>query len=170
MKLTTHHMLVPTKRLILALTITGLLSGTAMAEDEGLLESTGVLVSDQESEKRIGASVLANVTRLYIDGRFSVMEAGIGLGVSWKAKGETFPLEIGGYLAPQFGKLSENGDVEGSVSLIAHATFFSKFGIGVGLDSWSSNGGFAPDGVDFADRIFFTLGYGLTNETKKAQE
>lgn len=142
------------------------------ARADGILESLNLdgIVQGETGEGGLGFSVTSNVTRFYLDGRYDVFAAGIGLGVSWKNDSASrTPFEIGFYIAPQFAKRVDGEDSEGTVSVIVHATLFKKFGIGAGFDSWYTEGGVSPDGVDASDRLFVTIGYGLTNETTPQQ-
>jgi hypothetical protein len=144
-------------------------ASTAAHADEGILGTIGAdaIVMDETNQGGLGFSVTTNVTRLYFDGRYDLLAAGLGFGVSWKNKTTSnYPFEIGGYIAPQFAKPTEDASSEGRVSVLVHATVFKKLGIGLGLDSWFTTGGLSPDGMDFSDRLFITLGYGLTNETR----
>jgi hypothetical protein len=125
-----------------------------------------VIVQDKTGEGGFGFSITSNLTRFYFDGRYDVFAAGIGFRASWKNDSEKrYPFEIGLYVAPQFAKRIDDGDSEGTVSTILHATLFKKFGVGLGFDAWYTDGGVSPDDVETSDRFFFTIGYGLTNET-----
>ena len=146
------------------------LATAATADDRpsGVLDGTvGHVVVDKDSDKGgLGYSALVNVTRLYADGRYDILAAGVGFGASWKSASPRYPLEIGLYLAPQFAKSVQGVSGSGSIATLLHFTFFKAFGLGAGFDAWGSDGGFTRAGVGPGSRLFVTLGYGVTNETQ----
>lgn len=123
---------------------------------------TQILGLTSGTDGGLGLSVLTNVTRLFFNGNYDILSAGIGLGLSWKSPSASrFPFELGLYVAPQFS--GESSSSTGSVALILHAVAFKGFGLGVGGAAWQKGTGFG--GGSASERLFLTIGYGLTNDT-----
>ena len=84
------------------------------------------------------------------------------MGLSYKATAgqvHKYPVELGLYAAPQFAGV--DGQTAASVSALMHATLLQAFGLGVGVRFWENGTGIVGANKS---RVFFTLGYGLTNE------
>ena len=112
-----------------------------------------------------GGSAVTDLSAFYFNGDYNVLSAGLGFGVSYKAKIGTvhkYPSEIGLYAAPLFtGTDNKNA---ASVSAMIHYLFKDAFGIGFGMRFWENGSGLvAPN----KNRAFFTLGYGLTNKKEQ---
>jgi hypothetical protein len=105
-----------------------------------------------------GGSAVTNVGSFFFNGDYNIFSAGIGFGLSYKARAgavRKYPLEIGFYVDKQNAA---------SVSGLMHVTFVQAFGAGIGIRFWENGTGVVrPNG----NRTFFTLGYGLTNEKQQ---
>jgi hypothetical protein len=158
--------------LIVALTPTVSRADEPQTEEAGVLARTGLdeFMVTQTDEGGVGLSTTTNLSRFYLGGGYDLLAAGVGFGVSWKKKSKSrFPLEIGLYIAPQLVKTEgENNGGSTRVSALLHVTLLDGFGVGFGMDAWFDEGGVSPDGMEFSERAFFTLGYGLTNQTDPA--
>lgn len=119
-----------------------------------------------------GFSMVLNVGSLHYDERFDLFGAGLGLGTSWKTKSPVYPLEFGLYFSPSISKAA-TGQFAVGLATTVHATLFRGFGLGLGFDTWTRAGGFAPnspyyDGssaTSFLDGFFLTFGYSMFNKT-----
>lgn len=110
-----------------------------------------------------GGSAITNVGAFYFNGDYALFSAGAGFGLSYKTSGEQYPIEIGGYVAPQLAGTDK--ETTASVSSLVHISLLQAFGVGIGYRFWEK--GIGVVGAD-KSRLFFTLGYSLTNERKPA--
>ncbi len=123
-------------------------------EDRSFLKRM-LLVSDSG----FGGSAIMNVGSFFFDGDYQVFSAGVGFGVSYKAKATgKNPFEIGFYAAPQF--VGEGDSNNAFVSVLTHVTFFQSLGVGFGYRLWEQGEGIVGPKKS---NLFFTLGLGVTN-------
>ncbi len=145
------------RKAVLTVIICLLTAGLYSQEKESSVLKSAGIDTDQPGW---GPAVLLNTIILRFNGDYSLLSAGVGVGGSYKWGGNDktrYNYEAGIYIAPQF-QASDNEDI-GTVSVIAHITFWKYFGIGIGYDFWIKG-----DGVDRPkkDSSFFTLGYSVT--------
>jgi hypothetical protein len=105
-------------------------------------------------------SFLASVTELGLDGSYSVLSAGAGVGPSYYflAGKRKYSVEIGLYLVPSFSGTSSESIA--SFSTILHATVISDFGVGLAWKFWAKD----ESGITAFDKkhISLTFGYNLS--------
>lgn len=141
---------------------------------KGVAELTQIdtAIRSTSGDGGLGFSMVLNVGSLHYDERFELLGAGLGLGASWKTKAPVYPLEFGLYFSPSISK-GATGQFAVGLATTVHATLFRGFGLGLGFDTWTRAGGFAPnspyyDGspdTSFLDGFFLTFGYSMFNKT-----
>jgi hypothetical protein len=110
-----------------------------------------------------GGSAVANLGSFHFNGDYGVFSAGAGFGVSYKFESlrRAYRNEIGLYAGPQFS--STDNKTAASVSAMVQYTFVKAIGAGIGVRFWENGAGIVRPSKQ---RVFFTLGYALTNDTK----
>ena len=110
-------------------------------------------------------SAIMNVGAYYLNGDYNLFNAGAGFGVAykWESRHEHYPYELGFYLGPL--ATQKDSSATASVQFLTHVALFKGFGFGLGMKFWESGKGMLPQGNK---TIFFSVGYGLTNETSSA--
>ena len=106
-----------------------------------------------------GPSFIMNMGTFGLKGNYTLLSAGAAGGISYKFEGrDNNPYELGLYVGPQVQQVKDVTTT--TVNTMLHLALYKAIGIGFGLEMWRSGEGLEKAS---AARMFFALGYGLTN-------